>query len=692
MKGLPEEELRFGEMVVSQGICTRERLDECLDLLRRLRETGVAPLPRLGELLVRKGYLSVGDSVRLGVEPSLPAEAVQAAADPKNHVGKYVRVASLGAGAMGEVWRAWDRDLRRWVALKFLREPARGELERFRREAQTVAKLNHPNIAAVYETGEAQGRPYIVMQYVVGRTLSALSSKDRRLASRIVRDAATAVQYAHEQGIVHRDLKPQNIMVEMKPFRVYVMDFGLAKRMAVDASVSAAGSIAGTPNYMSPEQARGRTEEVGPRSDVYSLGATLYEMLTNRQPFAHGDILEILRKVAEEDPVPVRLIDPGVDRDLETIVMKCLEKSPSRRYPSASALAKDLTRWLDGDAIAAHPPSIAYRVVKKLSKRKTFVIATCVVVLAIAAGAAYWMRLRQEARGWVRLARSKAAEGNVEEAKRLLDQARARAVVDEDLYRSCVERLEEPRRLAEAKAEKDQAFRSVWGELATLPMTVEGRRRGIALLDEVLRRYPDVGEAWMWRAECHQRLSEFEEALEDYRKAYTAQPKLAAAHYQRGRLLHFTGRGEEEVVREWTAAVEADPGNEYALFAKAYGALLRRDFREAFAACTEAERIATNLAELCTLRGYIRIDPMGGYYDPDEAIRQFSTAIEHSFNPAIPHFMRAYAHRAKARGLSGTEAARERRLAIEDCDAALKVNPNFQEARRLRDLLNDEQE
>ncbi len=319
------------------------------------------------------------DTVRVPPQtPDIPHDAAAAALDRTNYVGKYVRVAKLGAGAMGEVWKAFDPDLRRWVALKQLKNDDPSELARALREAQTCARLSHPNIAGVYETGEHEGRPFIAMQFIDGRTLGAHPRDDRRLLVELVRDAARALQHAHEIGIVHRDIKPANIMVAGR--RVYILDFGLARQLQSKSSLSQTGMIVGTPSYMSPEQAKG--ERADARSDVYALGATLYELFSGRPPFRDENVYKLLNKIASEDASSLRRLDPRTDGDLDTIVMKCLEKDAGRRYETAAALADDLGRWLAGEAILAHPPSTFYRLRKKIAKRASVLLGLAIGLVA----------------------------------------------------------------------------------------------------------------------------------------------------------------------------------------------------------------------------------------------------------------------------------------------------------------------
>ncbi len=329
-----------------------------------------------------------------GAHDAVPPEV--AAARPDQKCGKYVRIRKLGSGGMGEVWKCWDTELCRWVALKFLRGDDEAEIARFKREAQLAGKLSHPNIAAIYEVGDFQGKPFIAMQYVDGRTLRDLHERDTRLLARLVRDAARAVDYAHGQGIVHRDIKPENLMMSERQKtpggnrateqHVFVMDFGLARGMAPGSDLSQTGAVVGTPSYMSPEQACGDHSDA--RTDVYGLGATLYMLLAGVPPFQGSSVPEVLSRIRDMEPLPVRKLNDSVPQDLETIVLKSLEKERGRRYGTAGELAEDLTRWLNGEAIEARRASAVYLLRKFVGRRKAVVGVALAGVVGVAVVAA----------------------------------------------------------------------------------------------------------------------------------------------------------------------------------------------------------------------------------------------------------------------------------------------------------------
>lgn len=272
--------------------------------------------------------------------------------------GDFELLEELGRGGMGIVYKARQISLGRIVALKMLLQ---GELAsaadqaRFRIEAESTARLDHPHIVPVYEVGEQEGQAYFTMKYVDGTTLALRLFEGPlppREAAELLLPVCQAIHYAHERGVLHRDLKPSNILIDAEG-RPHVSDFGLAKRLEGGSTLTRTGAIVGTPSHMAPEQAAGSRGTLSPASDVYSLGTILYQMLTGRPPFQAASPLDTVLLVLEQDPVPPRVLNPRADRDLEMISLRCLQKPPALRYSTAKALADDLAAYLADEPVAA---------------------------------------------------------------------------------------------------------------------------------------------------------------------------------------------------------------------------------------------------------------------------------------------------------------------------------------------------
>ena len=368
-----------------------------------------------------------------GFDPKAPRNFVQPAAvaaplPPLPSLPGYEIVRELGRGAMGVVYQARQLGFKRLVALKMMLSGIYGgddERERFSTEAQAVARLQHPNIVQVYEVGEHDGKPFFSMEFCPGGALDKKLSEaplSPAEAARLVETLAGAVQLAHSRNIVHRDLKPANILLTADG-APKITDFGLAKALDADGAQTTTGAIMGTPRYMAPEQASGKTHSVGPAADVYALGVILYECLTGRPPFQGDSVLETLEQVRTREPASLRQLRRGTPRDLETICLKCLRKEPERRYASAEALAEDLRRWREGKPIAARAVGSVERSVKWVRRHAVASALAAAVLLGTVLGVAgvVWKYIEAEKQKHIAVAEKQEAQHEADKATKVRD-------------------------------------------------------------------------------------------------------------------------------------------------------------------------------------------------------------------------------------------------------------------------------
>jgi serine/threonine-protein kinase len=340
---------------------------------------------------------------------------------------RYEFIDFIGRGGMGDVFKARDPRLGRYVALKFLRRDDPEQVKRFLREAKVQAKVEHENLCPVYEVGDAMGHSYIAMQYVAGGSIKEIADLvDLRQKVEIMVDVADALHAAHQAGLIHRDIKPANILVEPTHeggWHPYVVDFGIAREVDTPHELTVSGMVLGTPAFCSPEQVRGETSKLDCRTDVYGIGATLYWFLTGQSPYA-GAYPEVVAGVAEREPVPPHRIEPSIPVDLETIVLKCLEKEQDRRYATAREVSEDLRRFLNREPITARPASIIYKLNKRIRRHPGLVTAAVIAVLSFAALGALSLRTNLRTRRQAAI-----AQALTEQAKEIESLARVSAMM-----------------------------------------------------------------------------------------------------------------------------------------------------------------------------------------------------------------------------------------------------------------------
>jgi len=484
--GLTRDERFLLEVVAfERNLITPQQLEECRRELDEARARGEAL--SLEAVLRRKNWITAA---------ALEDLLRQGSGDQESPLRRRYEIRDrAGEGATSVVYRAWDRELGRMVALKLIREKSGfSEIarERFRREVHAAASVSHPNVVTVHDAGSEGGRLYLVMEMVDGSPLSdRMTQRPADELLRVLAKAARGVAAAHEKGIVHRDLKPANILVTSSG-EPKVGDFGLAHLADSGTDLTRTGATLGTPQYMAPEQVQGRSKEVTPRTDVYALGAILYELLTGSPPHGCEDLVELYRRIVSEEPKPPRILRPSVAADLQTICLKALEKDPGRRYAYAKEFADDLDRQLAGEAILARPGGAVTRLLKTLARRR-IAMAVALTLAAVIASAAAWTLRTQ------------------------------RAVAD---YQAAYDR---------GDRSWNNAVRMVRAEDFDKALVHDQVQKAIAGFQEASRSFPERVEPWLKIARCRLLSGRGDLAEAAWAEALARDPQSFAARYERGK-------------------------------------------------------------------------------------------------------------------------------------------------------------
>ncbi|MFH1228273.1 MAG: tetratricopeptide repeat protein [Planctomycetota bacterium] len=522
--------------------------------------------------------------------------------------GKYTVEKKLGQGGMGAVYLALDPALNRRVALKVITSTDPELLERFQREASAVAKLKHPNIVQVYEAGivptggsALNKQHYFTMDYIEGVSLDALiKSKNKTSLQNLVKiilQTATALHYAHSQGIIHRDIKPANIMIT-KQGQAYITDFGLAKQLTgLDRSLTLTGTTIGTPDYMPPEQAMGQKDQIDPRSDIFSLGATLYHCITGRTPFSGKELYEVLNKVINDDPTTPSSIIKIIPKDLETICLKCLNKDKTRRYQTADALAQDLKRYLEGGQITAKRTSYVSKLRFRFIKNKTASLSILGAAVILAIVVTSLLVSSSNKRQLIARYRQEAQQAFDKEK---YDQARTisnKLLVlspDDEAIKDILNKSEQI--INEREAKKQQEDAKIKEAAVKEQKIVDLRAQAKAVLDkatvaptpdqkiqfaqDALAIDPTFGDAWQvigyvykGKAKLENAANEtyrnlMDKAFEYFSKAIKTTPTLAYSYYERALITLFTRNKPDEAMPDFQKVIELDPNSHIGWFSQ----------------------------------------------------------------------------------------------------------------------------
>ena len=617
---------RLGERAVAAALVTPAQLEQVL------KEDG-----DLGERLLARGWVTAAQLDELKASLDAPQTA--------SGFARYELVGVLGEGAMSVVHRARDRQLGREVAVKVLRESLTSHpqvSERFTREAQALARLDHPGIIRVYDSGIDGGRAYLVMELVDGTALSkvlAEKKRDRAALLRLLERVARAVHHAHEKGVIHRDLKPDNILVTGDVPKV--ADFGLARLVESSPALTRSGAVLGTPMYMAPEQVEGG-REVTVRTDVYALGALLYEVLTGRPPHVGDSIPEVYAAISRGDAAPPRRLDPTVPWELEAIALKSLEKDSTRRYATAEAFAEDLRRYLAGEPVSVRPVSGAVLAWRWMKRRRAaiFAVVPMVLLLWVLVAVLHGMRLREA---------EDAARRDLEAARPTLEKARAAQ------YTAAIDPAAMQKLLDDAQA----------------------------IIGSAVQRAPEQPLGWYLLGETQELRGDYARAQDCFSRAVQWDARFGPARFRLGRVLLYRAYvanlafwPDEREVRRAEAEQLARQGIQEITAAQGSGFDNELQGEVAAAMLAYLRNDKSTVRRICS-EGIVR-------FGKKEGVEEFHWLIGLVLD-AKPEQLAAFDEALKLRpkfplALYSRASVRDRDVSIEDYDLLIAVSPGFSEA------------
>lgn len=556
------QEIIFAEELLRRKIVIIEEINACLEQLQK-QEAGAGL--SLGQMLLRKHLLTPEQFVQIK-QQSIQKEENKSlsritlnqntgfiqlmSSDIPQYIGRYEIIREIARGGMGVVYEARDPSLNRVVALKTLiagEMADEKDLERFQQEAKVTASFSHPNIIPIYEVGIHESIHYFTMEYIDGMPLNEYVRKTQMPLRKMLKMMVQIIDglgYAHSQGVIHRDIKPGNILVDTtgKPL---IMDFGLARKQDKQG-LTMSGVALGTPSYMSPEQAQGKLKEIDVPSDIYSLGAVLYELLAGRPPFVGTSLAETLQAVIYNDPVPLRELIPGLPVNVETICMKCLEKNPKKRYPNTKLLIRDLERFLKGDTIRAQRSGIFEKIEKNFHRKKQLYFSAAIILFIVFVS---FMSKVSDANKLCNLQDALESKNKeIEEIKKRSEKDIKEATLTKNRVDDSIKEIENLRK--ESQKNLSDAF-LYKGIVLFQQKEYEDALRAFTKTIELA---PDSGDAYLKRSLAYFKKHQYQKALEDVNKSLSLQ-KTHDAYYHRA-LIYKELEKMEEAFQDCNIALE----------------------------------------------------------------------------------------------------------------------------------------